>query len=716
MPSSVSTRNYNALVGPGADEFSALAGTVAGLGTAVGTHTSQIGTLNGQQAVQDENIATATTKNDEQDGRLDNIETGYSVHFMNLVARVDGHDVDIAAATSKNGEQDTTLLDHEGRIGAMEGELYGSMYDIVTRLDLSNPLTGGFVLTFDAGTGKYKGAPSGGTLAALGDVQVAAPAARQALVHNGTKWANRQLVLGDDLGADLSDVLVNHLTLADQQVLTWNAAGSKWTNGAVPRSTRDLSDVSTTPPTNGQILLYSTALGKYQPVSLTTSSSIVTATDYLVNGTLAGGDALVWDSAVSKWRNNTNLTTHGVSIATLQSQMAQVGAINGTNASLNNSVTSSYRYSNASLTTAAANNVAISDVLYPWAYRDNSVSFDVPWTSLSAVSLMQGSYYGQGGVLSWKNSGGTGWGVNPGVGTQQFRVNVSFSAPVTLDATASLLLSSQYTQYAATRYQWWGSNSPGFMAETSLTPTGTLLFDSGTIASWTGVRQDTPLAVGPWQYVAFVVLSMSTVNNFWAPYFGVRSAAGGLTGKSVATGELAVTRDTAATGAVIVAKTTASTNSAGESIRWDLGRLGLWELYNRLLPTVTDVGVLRVGGWRLQPGADLRELTFLNDGWQISTNTTPTTVAKQGFSVRTSLQGGKNYLIIRPAGTTGLCVALNMDASANSDNALILMKNTTGSGVAGDVVAVVRQNGDLYLGGTVTQSQSGLMGTLNPYT
>lgn len=706
----IPARDYSS-VGPATQD------DLDGVLSTLGTHTSQIATLNGQQAVQDANIATETTRNDTQDARLDNIETGYSVHFTNLVARVDGHDVDIAAGVTKDGEQDATLADHEGRLTAAEGEIFGSLYDLSTRLDVSNPLTNGYVLTFNAGTGKYKGAPSGGTLAALGDVQVAAPAARQSLVHNGTKWANRQLVLGDDLGADLSDVLVNHLTIADQQVLTWNAGGSKWTNGAVPRSIRDLSDVSTTPPTNGQILLYSTALGKYQPVSLTTSSSIVTATDYLVNGTLAAGDALVWDGTASKWRNNTSLTTHGTSIATLQTQMAQVGAISGTNASLNNSVTSSYRYSNTSLTTGPANNVAISDVLYPWAYRDNSVAFDVPWTNLSAVSLMQGAYYGQGGVLAWKGSGGTGFGVNPGTGTQQFRMNISFSAPVTLDATFSLLLSVGFAIYSPTRYQWWGSNSPGFMTESSyLAPTGTLLFDSGTIATWTGVRQDTPLSVGPWQYLAFVVLGIGTVNNFNANYVGVRSAPGGLTGKSVATGELAVTRDTNATGAVIVAKTTASTNSAGESIRWDLGRLGLWELYNRLLPTVSDIGVLRVGGWRLQAGADLRELSFVNDGWQISTNTTPTTVAKQGFSVRTSLQGGKNYLIIRPAGTAGLCVALNMDATANGDNAFILFKNTTGSGVAGDVVAVVRQGGDLFLGGAVTQSQAGLMGTLNPYT
>lgn len=688
-----------------------------GVLSTLGTHTSQIATLNGQQVVQDGNIADATLKNVEQDGRLDVIEEGYSVHFTALVARVDQHDVDLAAGVTKDGEQDTTLADHEGRITAAEGELYGTFYDLQTRLDVSNPLTNGYVLTFNSGTGKYKGAPSGGTLAALGDVQVAAPAARQSLVHNGTKWANRQLVLGDDLGADLSDVLVNHLTLANDQVLTWNAGGSKWTNGAVPRNTRELSDVSTTPPTNGQILLYSTAAGKYQPVSLTTSSSIVTATDYLANGTLAAGDALVWDGAASKWRNSTTLTAHGTSIATLQSQVAQVGAINGTNGSLNNSVTSSYRYSNASLTTGPANNVAISDVLYPWAYRDNSVAFDVPWTNLSALTLMQGTFYnpGQGGIFSWKGAGGSGnFGIS---GSTTFRVNFSFSAPVTLDASYSLLLSCDVSSYSFKRYQWWGSNSPGFASESStLAPTGTLLFDSGTLAQWSGVRQDTPLSQGPWQYMAIVILETHTASNVHAAYWGVRSAPGGLTGKSVATGELAVTRDTNATGAVIVAKTTASTNSAGESIRWDLGRLGLWELYNRLLPTVADVGVLRVGGWRLQPGADLRELSFVNDGWNIATNTIPSAVAKQGFSVRTSLQGGKNYLVIRPAGTAGLCVGINMDASANGDNSVVLFKNTTGSGVAGDVVAVVRQNGDLFLGGTVTQSQAGLMGTLNPYT
>lgn len=649
---------------------------LAGIVSTLGTHTSQIATLDAQNATQDSNIATEHTKNDEQDAKL---------------------------------------ADHETRISDAE-----SVYtDFGKRLDLSTGLVNNNVLTFSSATGKYRGAPGGGTLAALGDVQIATPAARQALVHNGTKWANRALVVGTVLGGDLSDVLVNNVTLADQQVLTWSAGGAAWTNGSVPRSTRQLSDVSTAVPTNGQILQYDTPTSKYVPTSFTTTSTIRTATDYVGTGTIAGGDTLVWVAgSTNKFTNSTLLTTQGSAIASLQGTVSQLAAINGTNPSLNNSVTSSYRYAAGSLTTAATNNVAITDVLYPWAYRDNSGAFDVPWTNLASVALMTGVYYGAGGgVLMWKGAnpvGGTGF--NPGVGTP-LRINFGLSSVVTLDASASLLLNCDYPQYSFTRYQWWGSNSASYMAEaTTSSPTGTLLFDSGTLAQWSGLRSDTPLNVGPFQYFALIALTLGTSNNGHLLYCGLRSAPGGLTGKSVTGGELAVTRDATATGAVIVAKTTASTNSAGESIRWDLGRLGLWELYNRLLPTVTDVGVLRVGGWRLQAGADLRELSFVNDGWQASTNTIPTTIAKQGFSVRTSVQGSKNYLIIRPAGAVGLCVALNMDATANGDNAVVLFKNTASSATAGDVVAVVRQNGDLFLGGAVTASQSGLMGTLNPYT
>lgn len=676
----ITGRDYTSVGPVSQGDLSVLEDDVAGLVSTTGQHTNRLNALDAGQVVQDTNIGTNNARDDTQDTRLDNIEEGYSVHFFNLVGRVDGHDGELA------------------------------------NLDFSTGLTAGNVLTFDAGSSKFRGAPAAGgatALSALTDTAISAPATNQLLVWNGSAWANR---IGRLL--ELQEVAVNGVSLADNQVLTYSNALAKWTNLAVPRSTTQLSDVALTPPTAGQVLQWNSGTSRYTPTTLATgSSTIAGATDWQTVAPLTGGDVVQWNSGAARFQNTPRLTTAEGNIGVIQGTLGQLAPINSLNPSLNNSVTTSLRYATGSTTTAGTNNVAVTDLTAPFAYRDNSVAFDIPWTALSAVTLTRGVFYTGGGVLSWKGAGGSVTGVN--TISSQGRINFSFSTAFTLNAANSLLLAvaTGNGQYSPNRYQWWGSNSPSFASESSMTPTGTLLADSGVIGTqWTGERTLTPSSTGPWQYLALLILSLNNgSDNLTFQYAGARSAPGGLTGKSVASGELAITRDTNATGAVIVAKTTAATNTAAESMRWDLGRLGLWELYNRLLPTVTDIGVLRVGGWRIQAGADLRELQLYNDGWQQSTNTTPTTV-NRGVALRTSLQGGKNYLIIRPLGATntGMCMAINLDSTASTDAAVAFMPNVA-SGTS-NIVAALRQNGDLYLAGTTTTGQAGLMGNLNPFT
>lgn len=221
-PSSIAPQDYSGLAPVDSGQFSSLSATVS-------THTSQIGTINTQNAVQDFSIAANELRDDGQDTQL-------------------------------------------------------------AKIDTTNGLTTGNVLTWN-GTLYTGQAPAAGstTLAALTDAQIASPAGSQLLRWNGTKWQNSYGKLVELTG----DTAINTVGLADNDVLTYSAALAKWTNLTVPRNSRQLSDVATTLPTNGQVLLYSAATARWTP-GAAPSGTISGATDYLVNGAIAGGDCMVW--------------------------------------------------------------------------------------------------------------------------------------------------------------------------------------------------------------------------------------------------------------------------------------------------------------------------------------------------------------------------------------------------------------------------------------
>ena len=94
------------------------------------------------------------------------------------------------------------------------------------------------------------------------------------------------------------------------------------------------------------------------------------------------------------------------------------------------------------------------------------------------------------------------------------------------------------------------------------------------------------------------------------------------------------------------------TNQGGsaENLVVSCERLALWLLWRDLLTTIVQKGTVRCGGWKIQQGPDLREIQLLVDGYDPETNTTPVAM-NRGIALRTSTQGGSDYLIIRPSGS-----------------------------------------------------------------
>ena len=631
-PSSIAPQDYSGLAPVDSGQFSSLSATVS-------THTSQIGTINTQNAVQDFSIAANELRDDGQDTQL-------------------------------------------------------------AKIDTTNGLTTGNVLTWN-GTLYTGQAPAAGstTLAALTDAQIASPAGSQLLRWNGTKWQNSYGKLVELTG----DTAINTVGLADNDVLTYSAALAKWTNLTVPRNSRQLSDVATTLPTNGQVLLYSAATARWTP-GAAPSGTISGATDYLVNGAIAGGDCMVWDSGVTKWRNSTRLTIVEQTLGTLTPPQAAVTSSAG------QTVCVTYG-TNALPTEGATQQATASDLLYPFASVQRTSDYvATPVASTSTLGYqnpVDGSNLWKTGPSDFQYVGGVS-------GNSGARINGDLGSSLLLAATSTfaLTLASGVT---FKQYRVYGSNDAAAMSDSTLlvgTVTGyTLLTDWGTSLGTGGPTSSTrnTLTQGPFRYISVIFANDgSGWNSNNDVSFTVRAAAGGVTGQSLLGGDITMVRNTSGNPVI--------TNVAGaaENFVVDCTRLGLWLLWRDLLTTVTAKGTLRCGGWTIKQGPDLREVQLLNDGYDPATNTTPVAV-NRGIALRTSTQGGKDYLILRPLGvSTGMCMAFNLSATATTDPGIAYMPNVASS-ASSDVVFALRMNGDVLFAGTAFPAQAGLLGNLNPF-
>lgn len=697
MPSSVQVRDYSSAVGPSAGEFSALSATVAG-------HTGQLGTINGQQAVQDGNIAQLQLDVDavDQVNAAQNLDI---ISALDVTEKVDATTGLVAGNILRhNGTQFvgqavtlSSLADVDPAPdfdAALLVSIEGTWRKIQLPLNTSGAVTGD-ALVFDGSF--FVPTPVGGAsaLSDLTDTSISAPAGTQLLRWNGTAWQNSYGRISELTG----DTTINTVGLADNEVLTYSAGLAKWTNAAVPRNSRQLSDVSTTLPSDGQMLSYVSGTGKWTPVAAP-SGSISGAADYVATGTVASGDCLVWSSGLSKWTNSIRLTQAEQVLGQLQAPQAAVLSSAGE--------TCCVTYGTNTLPTESATQQAtVTDLLYPFAAVVRTSDY-IATPVATSITL------GTGSPANGSNLPTAGVQSLTGVSNVGARVNYDLGSSLVLSSSSTFLLSLA-SGLTFGSYRVYGTNDAGAMSDASMltgaAPAGYVLchdwLNSLGLGGPTSSTRVT-LSQGPFRYISIMFVANGGWNLTSDAFLSVRAAPGGITGQSLLSGDITLTRATS--GNPIIENLAGSV----ENLVVSCERLGLWLLWRDLLTTVTAKGTVRCGGWTIKPGPDLREVQLLNDGYDPASNTTPVAV-NRGVALRTSTQGGKEYVIIRPLGvSTGMCMAFNLSATASNEAGVAFMPNVASS-AASDVVFALRQNGDVYLAGTVTDSQAGLLGNLNPF-
>jgi len=233
---------------------------------------------------------------------------------------------DITAAPSLTSAKKGDFYIITNGPGTIAGVSFEDGDHIVFNQDASSPLTSAM---FD----KIDNSEAYTTLASLTDTNISSPANGQVLKHNGTNWINAQLayselsgtptnistftndagyltdITGENL-SDLSDVTVT--TPTSGQVLSYN--GTNWVNSAASSgSLAGLSDTTITSPANGEVLKYNGSV--WIDVQLAYSELSGTPTN------------------VSTFTNDANYVASGDNVSTLTNDAGYLTDITGENLS-----------------------------------------------------------------------------------------------------------------------------------------------------------------------------------------------------------------------------------------------------------------------------------------------------------------------------------------------------------------------------------------------
>lgn len=757
MPSSVSVRGYDDLVGPSSGEFQnlsdqldTLSGDVAGLttdvgglyatstvqgnritgvegdnvvqATQIGTLSAQVATLSSQNATQDGNIAAATTKNAEQDGRLDNDE----INITNNTSRISSLEV-----TTTN----------------------------LGRIDLAATATNGQILTWSTASSKYvpQAASAGATaLSALTDVQLAALGNGQVLTWNAgtSKWENQAAAGGGATALSaLTDCTIT--SVADLQALVYSSGSSTWVNAAIPRALSSLTGVTITSPATGQLLTYNGTAWVNQTLALATTGLTnwaatapsanqvpvwVSGTSKWTPGTLAttslsnwaatgptNGQFAVYSTATSKWTPTTyapSSTIAGASdyvasnlanadvitwnsstskwnntgrLTTLETAFSRLASPTGS-VTLSTGQTACITYGTNVLPTESATAMStVSDGACPFAVINRSSDYILVPT---AVTSTRGYNNPTDGANLWKAD------------TAQFQyvgaqgTYARFNAD--LGQSTVLALNSVMSVSAATGNQFnyvylYGTNSAVAMTETAdLTNTSNTTYTLICYFLGGGSGSANAQNTGPFRYICCCTSQGQLSNGNL--HVTVRAAAGGVSGQSILNSQISLAR--AASGYPIVTLTNPSQTSVPFDI--DCGRLGQWLLWRDLLTTIVSKQTLRLGdpatgSWMCYAANNdtARELQFWNDVSGFAS----------GFVIRASNQASGKRLIIRPNSTNAVCLSINLNAVNATDDVFTVFKNTASG--SGDVLMSLLQNGNLFTAGTMTPNT--FLGQLNPW-
>ena len=210
-------------------------------------------------------------------------------------------------------------------------------------VDITN-LANGQILKYNSTSQKWENGNEGGggssTLAGLSDVDITSPSAGQGLVYDATnqEWVNGNVSTSSSIDT-LTDV--NLTNLSNGQILKYNSTSQEWENanesgggstvtitpslatgtkiadysingvsgalyapngGGGSSALSDLTDVTVTSPSDGQVLTYDNTSGKWVNDTPTASSSISTLTDVNLTS-LSDGQILKYDATNQEWVN-----------------------------------------------------------------------------------------------------------------------------------------------------------------------------------------------------------------------------------------------------------------------------------------------------------------------------------------------------------------------------------------------------------------------------
>lgn len=457
-------------------------------------------------------------------------------------------------------------------------------------------------------------------------------------------------------------------------------------------------------PDAGAALRWDPGHAYFTPQNVT----IATCSDVKLTG-LQNGELLSYDSVQSKWVNTAPVALPaGVTaerLGLIESDIGQLAAPSASvvlNANESACVTYGFNATPAAAEGATQRSTA-TDATYPFAALVRDTEWAIPPVQ---VTITVGSSnptpptrlpLDDGGALQQQLYSNGGYA----------RVNYDLGAEYVL-ATAQSVVWWWGAGLSFGEYRLYGCTSATCMTDSSvLDPPGaayTLLHTAtGTAGDGPRTVYGTASSTGPWRYVCLIFSGGHGSSNNLRVL--VKSAPSGMTAQSLLNGDIALSRNSTTSGLPVV------TNTAGssETLVTNCQRLGQWLLWRDLLTTVLARGTLRVGGWRLEPGADTRELALTNDGYDQSTLSagTPTT----GFTVRASTQRGGDWIVLRPSGTTGMCLALSTTATFPGDIGFILTPNNA-SGTS-PVCITVELGGTIRSVNAVVQNDAGL-GSFDP--
>ncbi len=207
-------------------------------------------------------------------------------------------DIALAAGDLKEGE--ILYATDEDKIYMVEGGTLaqaGGSSDVNGLLDVNAPSPSDQdVLKWDNAGGEWVN----GTIDAnnLGDVNAPAPLDGQALVWNNTAGEWQPGDSGASTLAALTDTAINFVANGD--ILVWNTGQAAWLNEDLEIGKNIDVDTTTTPPVNGQGLIWDT--NEWVPGNLT-AGPIGNLTD-VDTTTVAptNGQSLVWNGTDSEWQ------------------------------------------------------------------------------------------------------------------------------------------------------------------------------------------------------------------------------------------------------------------------------------------------------------------------------------------------------------------------------------------------------------------------------